>query len=50
MKIKTKEQIFDEQALLGMIEYNPKGFRKRYSTLFMVIMNAMEAYKNQKSL
>lgn len=45
---KTKDEIFDQQALLGMIEYNPKGFRKRYSTLFTVILNAMEVYKNQE--
>jgi len=46
--MKTKEEIFDQQALLGMYSYNPKGFRLRYSTLFMVIMNSMEAYMRQE--
>lgn len=45
---KTKEEIFDQQALLGMREYFPKRFRHRFSTLFIVIMNSMEAYKNQE--
>ena len=48
MIIKSKEEIFDLQAKIGMIEYYPAGFRKKYSTLFTVIMNAMEAYKNQE--
>lgn len=50
MKIKTKEEIFDQQALLGMVEYFPKGFKQKYSTLFRVIMNSMEAYKYQEVL
>lgn len=44
---KSKEQIFDDCAREGMIEYELKGFKRTYPRLFKVIMKAMDKHAEQ---
>ena len=44
---KLAEQIFDQEARKLMIQYDLNSFKKRYRTLYKVIINSMIKYRSQ---
>jgi len=45
--MKTIEQIFDEEANKGMIQYELKDFKRTFPTLYKVICSSMKVHTKQ---
>jgi len=45
--MRTLEQIFDEEAIKGMVQYEPNAFKRAFPILFRVIKAAMKTHTEQ---